>query len=191
MYAVSLLPREYQETLSTERKSRNLLVGLIISIAVLALALVALAWIGDHLNHELESLKADNEAIAQRIEDLKPLENMQKDIEALTTLVLQAGGLCPEWGSVLQEVGNTLPPDIYLTNMTASFANGTSTLVILGRAPSHESVAKMIDGLARDDNFGEIACSFSNYESASDNIKFELKIPLMIRNQAQAEGGGQ
>ncbi len=180
MYAVSLLPREYQETRLATKRSRILLMVSIIAIGALAIALIVMNLIGANLNRELEALKTANEVMIQRIDTLRPVEVLMNDVTALSAQVTQVMDTHPEWEAIIPKIGNALPPNVFLTSLTAGYAGEAdeNVIVILGRAPDHNTVSATIENLTAIDGFGEVTCSFSTTDSSSGSFQFELIIPL-------------
>ena len=193
MYAVSLLPREYQETRLATKRSKILLMASIIAIGALTIALIVLNLIGASLNQELEALKTTNEVMIQRIDTLRPVEVLMNDVTALSAQVIQVMGDHPEWEAIIPKIGNALPPNVFLTNLIAGFAeeDGQTVVVILGRAPDHITVSGLIEDLAAIDGFGEVTCSFSAADSSSGNIQFECTIPIDMGIKLQSGGSGK
>ena len=113
MYAVSLLPREYQETRLATKRSRILLMVSIIAIGALAIALIVMNLIGANLNRELEALKTANEVMIQRIDTLRPVEVLMNDVTALSAQVTQVMDTHPEWEAIIPKIGNALPPNVF------------------------------------------------------------------------------
>jgi len=189
MYAVSLLPKEYVELRNASRRGKILLFTGITLIAALALAFIVLNLVGASLNHELESIRNSNDVLLGRIEDLRPFEEMMNDVTALTSQVASITSGYPEWDSIIPEIGNAIPPTVFLTGLTADYSEGKATVVIQGRAPDHKTVSDTIDSLSEIDDFGEITCSFSTLDSTSGNIQFELNIPVNLTANVQTGGG--
>jgi Tfp pilus assembly protein PilN len=187
MYAVSLLPREYQETRLATKRSKILLMASIIAIGALTIALIVLNLIGASLNQELEALKTTNEVMIQRIDTLRPVEVLMNDVTALSDQVIKVMGAHPKWESIIPKIGNALPPNVFLTSLTAGYAEDENVIVILGRAPDHITVSGTIEELTAVDGFGEVICSFSTTDSSSGNIQFELMIPLETGIKVQTE----
>lgn len=166
------------------------MIGIII-VAALAMALIILNVVASSLNQELESIRTGNEIMVQRIDALKPVEKLLNDVGTLTALVAVISDVSPEWEAIVPEVGNVLPPDVYLTSLTAGYSEGAGTLVITGRAPDYERVSGLMGSLSELDGLGEITCKFSAADSADGNIQFQLSIPIDAGVRFQAGGGSQ
>jgi len=195
MYAVRLLPQEYQETIIAARKNRRLLLVECIIAAVLAVAVIVLNLVNSVLNQELSSLRSANDMVFQRIESLKPVETLQSQVQALSKQMDEALGTCPDWGEILPMVGNALPPNVFLTDLQAGYANGASAIVMTGFAPDHDTVSRLMSNLADISALGEITCRYSTAETGSRNvyggIQFELTITVIIPITNLTGGSGQ
>lgn len=195
MYAVRLLPREYQESIIKARRNRRLLAVECVIAIILTIALIVLNLYASNLNQELGELKAENDRIFQRIESLRPVEAMQNRVRDLTGQMAEVLDTCPNWGEILPRVGNALPPDVSLIGLNAKYSDGASTIVITGFAPDHETVSRLMKNLADVNNLGEISCRYSTAESGRgqvyDDIQFELTIPVVFNITDLTGGSGQ
>jgi len=191
VYAVRLLPQEYLQIRNTARRSKMTLIVLIASVAVFAAALIITGLIRASLHREYEALKTSNEMMMQRIESLKPVESMQNEINTLKQKVSQALKICPDWDLYIPALGNAIPPNIFLTKLTARYADGKSNVALNGRAPDQGAIYTMIAYIENVPGVSHVTCSRATEDTSSGNIEFELNIQLNTISGAQTEGNEQ
>lgn len=192
MYAVSLLPSEYKESqISKKRNDRIIFIGLIACMASLVLTITVIA-ISAIFDGELKAVKSDNKAISMQIDELKPIEVLRDQISEMLTNVNQTAGLSPAWNTLISEIGNCVPPQTGLTDISASYKDQSGTITIRGVAASHEEVSIFIESLSAIDGLGEVLCKVSSGSSPdmTSNVQFEVQVQILAGAPYEIDLGG-
>jgi Tfp pilus assembly protein PilN len=187
MYSISLLPSEYKSYLASSRKKELSIMILSVVVVALALILFMVTLISNIYDKGLESLEGENAVIENRIENYLYIESLQAQMLSLDQQILQIGVFFIDWGSVITEIGNTVPKRIGLESITIGSSDSLH-IMIRGHARSHEDVSEWMKKIGTMSGLQSVQCRSLLVDDNSGLISFELDIPLLTADDTAAGG---
>lgn len=143
MEYVSLLPPEIKAKRKQEQKQR-ILTRVALVIFVIILIIYAYLLVGSIMaRSNLESLQSERQLLENQAAALEEYEVLYNEMNTAESRLNMAMGEVPSWAEFMQDLGLTLPPGVWLSDMTVSFANETGTFNMRGWAYNHSGVAEM------------------------------------------------
>jgi len=140
---VSLLPPEIKAKRKQEQKQRILIRAALV-IFVIILIIYAYLLVGSIMaRSNLESLQSERQLLENQAAALEEYEVLYNEMNTAENRLNMAMGEVPSWAEFMQDLGLTLPPGVWLSDMTVSFANETGTFNMRGWAYNHSGVAEM------------------------------------------------
>lgn len=195
MRPINLLPPEAKSA------GRPLRAGALsyVVVALLALALVAVTavvLIGNDISAdktELASLEAERQVAQQRVEVLAPYTETATLSSARYSTVANLAESRFDWERVLQELAIVIPPDVWLTGISAAVSPEVSTeggvttegivgpaLSFTGCGASQESVARLVAALKDIDGVTRVGLEDSSLPDGNSTV---------AADDAEAESG--
>ncbi len=177
MKNISLLPPEIREE---KKKRENYRYYLLTGFAVLAIFLifsVNLLVMTVNTNSKAASLEWQRREIENRMSELEKYAAMQKRAQEAEILLRGAMGDIPEWDRLLQELSLSIPGDVWLSELNATFADGSGEIHIRGWSSRHDSMATWLPGVENIDGINDIRCHYSEENTLDGKpvIQFEIR----------------
>jgi Tfp pilus assembly protein PilN len=158
---ISLLPPELKSRRSAQSRQNTVLVGVTVLVVLVVLAYGALFVTSIFLRSDLKALQAQREAVELEAAALEEYAVLHQELVAAEALVGKAMGTVPPWGSLLQEIGLILPTGVWLSEVTAKYADSSGELTMRGWAYEHDDVAAMLEQIYSLDKLDDIRCRVS------------------------------
>lgn len=162
MEYVSLLPPELKEKREQERKQGILIrvVGLFFIVALFVYAFLLVSTI--MTRSELESLRSERELLETQAAALEEYEVLYDNMVVAEGRVDSAMGRVPVWNDFMQDIGLTLPPGIWLSDMHVNYNEESGSFNMSGWAYNHSGVASMIEEIETLEQLDEIRVGVSS-----------------------------
>lgn len=162
MEYVSLLPPELKEKREQERKQGILIraVGLFFIVALVVYAFLLVSTI--MTRSELESLRSERELLETQAAALEEYEVLYDNMVVAEGRVDSAMGRVPVWNDFMQDIGLTLPPGIWLSDMHVNYNEESGSFNMSGWAYNHSGVASMIEEIETLEQLDEIRVGVSS-----------------------------
>ncbi len=186
MYSISLLPSEYKSYLVSSRKRELTIMILSVVVVALALILFMVTLISNIYDNGLERLENENAVIEDRITDYLYIEGLKAQMLSLEQQIQQIG-LFIDWGSMITDIGNSVPKRIGLESIMIGNSD-TLRIMIRGHAISHEDVSDWMLKVGAISGLQNIQCKSLIVDENSGLIDFELDIPLLTADNTAAGG---
>jgi Tfp pilus assembly protein PilN len=186
MRAVNLLPRD--EPKKSFEAGRGVVFGAaggaaLVTAGLTALLLSASGSLGEHqsridaLNAELAAIPKSSRATETAAEDAGISSELSKRSTALSTVL--SGRVA--WDSVLRQVSQVLPDDVWLTNLTSSEPDSSDTdpnaasttgLVLTGATYAQSGVARLLSRLAVAPTLANVRLQTSTVTESGPSTEF-------------------
>ncbi|GEM_PF-796953 len=184
MKYVSLLPPEIKEKRKKERKQGILfrIVGLLFIAALVVYAFLLVSTI--MVRSELESLRSERNMLEDQAAALQEYEILFNEMTAAESRVNSAMGTVPPWAELMQDVGMTLPPGIWLSDLNVNYSDDTGSFNMRGWAYNHSGVAEMVEGVEKMDQIQDLRVRVSTETTyqGRDAVQFTLDAGLLPGN---------
>jgi len=178
---VSLLPPEIKAKREQERKQGILvrIAGLFFIVALVVYAFLLVSSIMTRSN--LESLRSERELLETQAAALEEYGVLYNDMRAAESRVNSAMGRVPVWNEFMQDIGLTLPPGIWLSDMHVNYNDGSGTFNMLGWAYNHSSVAGMIEKIETLEQLDDIRVGVSSETiyNGQEAVQFSVDAVLL------------
>lgn len=206
MKNISLLPAEYKAYLKSEKKINRIAVVAAIVILIFVLFYASLSFSLIIPQAELDAVRNERELIQGRSGEMLTYEQMKDKISAGKSLYEQAMQDNPDWSSLLVQIFNTIPENVWLDQFSIEYLEDKSEyqenkseypenkriLTVRGWAGSHAKVADWLTALQQNENLRDVLCQSSAISGAEGNstIQFEISAELVTAaaNEVPAEG---
>ncbi len=144
-HIVSLLPPEIRQKRQDERRQALIIRAMVIFFLIVLVLYAFLLVSSIFTRNDIANLRSERETLEQQINLLQPYADLYNDMTAAEERYAQAIGTIPQWGDFLLDLGLTLPPGIWLSDMTCLYRDEGGTLNLRGWGYSHENIAEMLD----------------------------------------------
>lgn len=181
MEYVSLLPPELKAKREQERKQGILVrvVGLFFVIALIVYAFLLVSTI--MTRSELESLRSERELLDNQAAALEEYEVLYNNMRAAESRVNSAMGRVPVWNDFMQDIGLTLPPGIWLSDMHVNYNEESGTFNMRGWAYNHSGVAGMLEEVETMEQLDDIRIGVSGETiyNGQEAVQFSVDAVLL------------
>lgn len=123
---VNLLPPETRERQVARRQTTLVAVVGAAVIVLIALFYTLQVFAQSDVEDQLQQQQQQNAALQQQAAELQKFEDLRTQLQARRSLVAQTLGGEILWSEVLQDLSRVIPPNMWLTSLTASIS-GTQT----------------------------------------------------------------
>ncbi len=162
MSYVSLLPPEIK-TKRKQQKKQGVLVRFSLLIFLVVLVIYAFLLVSSFMTRlDLESLRSERESLENQALVLAEYEDLYNEMNAAESRLNQAMGQTPAWGEFLQDLGLTLPPGVWLSDLTVNYDDGSGSFNMRGWAYTHGGVAEMRQEVEKLDHLSDIRVRVSS-----------------------------
>lgn len=181
MEHVSLLPPEIKAKRQQERK-QGIFIRVALLLFVIVLAVYAFLLVSSIMaRSELETLRTERSSLenqAAALEEYEVLYNQMRNVEESLN---QAMGEAPHWGSLLQDLGLTLPPGVWLSDLSVNFSEDSGGFNMRGWAYTHSGVAEMREEVEKMDQLTNIRVQVSTETTynGQEAVQFVLDAALL------------
>lgn len=178
---VSLLPPEIkQKRLEGKRQAliiRIAIISFIIIMALYAFLLVSTIMARSRLN----TVRQELTALETQVEALREYEVLYNDMNRAEERVAQAMGTIPPWQDFLLDLGLTLPPGVWLSDMNVTYAAESGSMSMRGWGFSHAGVADMLGQVKTMDQLDNvnIGTSFTTTYEGRDAVQFNVEAKVL------------
>ncbi|MBW6464682.1 MAG: PilN domain-containing protein [Firmicutes bacterium] len=181
MEYVSLLPPEIKLK-RLEKKRQGVLIRIFIVLFLVLLAIYAFLLISTLLaRSDLESLRSERELVESQIELLREYEVLYNDMNQAEGRANQAMGTVTHWHSFLDRFALTLPPGVWLSDMTLNYAADSGNMNMRGWGFSHRNVTDMLNRIEELETLEDVRIRTSSetaYEGR-DAVQFSVDAQLL------------
>lgn len=183
MVKINLLPSELKTKRSIQEKQARFLAvaGLIVLLQVAVFAFVFIQNMG-RLNR-LEAIEAEKAAVEAEIAQFSVYSQLQSDVNNKVSLLKKAMGMPLPWLEILENLGNAIPSNVWLTDFVLVQPGGTEAgeMTIRGLTYDHPSTARWTEALRDVDNVSDVRVMFSAEENVQNVtlVRFELRAKLL------------
>lgn len=181
MNYVSLLPPEIKAKRQQERK-QGILVRVSLLLFVIVLVIYAFLLVSSIMaRSELETLRTDRESLENQAAALQEYEVLYNEMNNAEMRLNRAMGKAPLWDSLMQDLGMTLPPGVWLSDLSLNFSEETGGFNMRGWAYSHSGVAEMREEVEKMDQLTNIHIRVSTETTydGQDAAQFVLDAALL------------
>lgn len=181
MEHVSLLPPEIKEQRKQARKQ-----GIIIRVALILFILILIIYAyllvsSIMARNELESLRDERAVLENQAAALEEYEVLYNEMTTAERRLNQVMGRVPQWAILMQDLGLTLPPGVWLSDMNVNFTEENGSFNMRGWAYTHGGVGDMREQIEKMDQLTNIRVQVST-ETTYDNrdaVQFALDAELL------------
>lgn len=180
MKNISLLPLEYKDYLKSEKKINKIAViaAIVILIFVLLYALLSFSLIIPQA--ELDAIRYERGLVQDRSRELQSYEQMMDKISNSKKLHDQVMQDNPDWSSLLVQIFNTIPENVWLDQFSIEYMEDKGLLTARGWADSHARVADWLTALQQNENLTDVLCQSSVLSGAQSNGTIQLEISAEV-----------
>jgi len=204
MKNISLLPPEIRVK---EKKWVKQRLFIFVSVAVMAIVLVvylSLLFMTATVRSQASSLERQRQDIEAQVDELEHYAEMQERAEEAEATLQLALGNSPPWDFLLTELGVSMPGEIWLSDINASFEGsdgddedngaGEGEITIRGWGKRHEVVASWLQKIEELDGLYDVRCQFSTETAWDGNPAYQFEIQANLESgqplEQMQEGGG-
>ncbi len=131
----------------------------------------------------LAAVQAQRATVEAQIVNYEVHRELQGRVNRQMEMLTQAIGAPPAWVEVLEQVGELIPPNVWLTDMlliAGKDINETGQLTLRGLTYDHPSTARWISAMREVEGITEVQAIFSAPERAQEEelVRFELRAAL-------------
>jgi Tfp pilus assembly protein PilN len=185
---VSLLPPEIKQK-RLEGRRQAVLIRILIAFFIIVLVVYAYLLVSSILTrNSIESIRSERESVEMQINSLKPYADLFAEMTAAEQRLEQAMGANPQWSVFLQDIGLALPPGIWLSEMSITYAENGGSLNIRGWGFSNENIAEMLERVQALETVNDVriqVASETTFEG-QDAVQFTVDA-VIVGNQASVE----
>lgn len=179
---INLLPPQQKEELRQEENFKlTLIIGILFLVFLIYLSLILVA-IKFYIGGEV---KAENILFLQREKEINApqMQTLQKNLTASNQTINQLNDFYQNqffFSNVLEKISKTVPPDVYLTNLSVNPAAGSWKLScnLAGFSSTRENLLQFKDNLESESTFGEFSFPPANWVKPADinfTVSFKIK----------------
>ncbi|MDO7788649.1 PilN domain-containing protein [Desulforamulus aquiferis] len=118
---INLLPPEIIARQEQKRKQKKLLaVGSLVLLLFIAVY-CTLSFLTSQVHNEIADIQRERETLQIQAGDLRQFAELQNHKNKVENIVRQATEGSPEWSVILEDIGRSIPPDIWLDSFTAKY----------------------------------------------------------------------
>ena len=181
---INLLPPEEKNNLREEKKLKLILVlGISLLAFLISFSLILFA-IQIFISNQMEVQKSfleqkEKESQSSQIKELKKIMNDSNDKISKLNLFYQQQ---PSFTFLLEKISETLPPEVYLTNILLTIQKEKDGKEFLncnlsGFSPTSDALLQFRENLKNEPNFKEVSFPPSNWLATTDiNFSVNFKI---------------
>jgi len=178
---INLIPEDERRSHGSTTRTGPLAYLIVGALGVLLLGVVLLVLTSNQISErkgEVKTLESERAVATAAANALAPYVNFQHVAEARTETVAALADNRFDWVRVIRELALIVPPQVYLTNLTASAGGGEAaaavpSLQISGCAPAQSTVAAFVASLKEIDGVTRV----------------ELKSSTGLHKEGEGEGG--
>ncbi len=178
---VSLLPPEIKTKRQQERK-QGTIVRIALLLFVVVLAVYAFLLVSSIMvSSELEALLTERKSLENQAAALEEYEVLYNEMSNAESRVNQAMGEAPLWDKLMQDLGMTLPPGVWLSDLSVNFSEETGGFNMRGWAYTHSGVAEMREEVEKMDQLTNLRVQVSTETTydGQDAAQFVLDAALL------------
>lgn len=190
---VNLLPPEILGQQKQKRKQLMMLLAGGLVLVFLVGLFGVLFTVTAMTNAEAARLQERREILEQQAKAYRPYEEMSERIARTEKLIKQAVGSAPNWAGVITEIGISIPPTVWLSELSATYKadENTGELVLKGRALDHSSVAAWLEEIHGISGISNVLCQFSTQEGSGDSLVIRFEIKATLDSGLESEPGSE
>ncbi|HSW35723.1 MAG TPA: hypothetical protein VLH18_03875, partial [Candidatus Limnocylindrales bacterium] len=147
MKYISLLPPEIKQRRLAERKQGKLLVLLAVSLPVVLAVYLFFLVSTLMLQNDLTALQDERRFIENQSAALEEYALLFDEMTAGELLLVQAMGTVPPWDLLMRDLGTTMPPVAWLSDLSFGYEGEGGIINMRGWAHNHSAAASMLDHL--------------------------------------------
>ena len=184
MVKINLLPASMLWQRKRRRAQLRYLILTSLILVLLAAGVVFLALQAGETTERLVAVQAERAAVETQIVNYSAHTELQGRVSRQMEMLKQAMGAPPAWVEVLEQVGELIPPNVWLTDLLLTAGkdvNDAGQLTLRGLTYDHPSTARWISALREVEGIAEVHAIFSALEGAQQDeelVRFELRATL-------------
>ncbi len=176
MKKISLLPPEIREERNLRHKQRFYIIVSASVLGVFLLTYISLLLITLNIHSQADTLEDQRHSIERQIAELEHIAEMQVMVDKTEVILHQALGEVPDWEILLREVSALIPDDVWLSDLNATFADGSGEMSMRGWGRHHYFVATWLRNTEELEGIENIRCQFSTETTVEDRKAFQFEI---------------
>lgn len=210
----NLLPPELRARQEQKHTQMVIKAGAIVVMAIFIGIFGILAAFTAVSHSQATDVREKRMVLESELQDYVPYVQMTDRLFKIDALLSKAVGTPPNWAQTLQDVSVYIPPNVWLTDLTASVsalpkptddadkgqvkpAPSTATkgdVLIHGLAYSAIDVAEWLKGAQKVPSLNNVRCQYANNENFNNQtvVRFEIKADMVVSPQTappSAKGG--
>ncbi|MGM0652787.1 MAG: PilN domain-containing protein [Bacillota bacterium] len=181
MSYVSLLPPEIKTKKQQERK-QGIIIRIALLLFVIVLVIYAFLLVSSIMaRSDLEALRSERELLENQAAALEEYEILYNEMNDAEIRLNQAMGEAPPWGRLIQDLGMTLPPGVWLSDLSVNFSEESGSFNMRGWAYTHSGVAEMREELEKMDQLTDFRVQVSTETTydGQEAVQFVLDAVLL------------
>lgn len=182
---INLLPPLEKERLLTEKKKRIVIILWLLFLFFLVCLILILFAIEIYIKGQVEAQKILSKETEKELGQSE-LKEIKEKLKAANTTLAALDSFYQKriyFTDILERISRTLPSEVYLTNLSATFSSteeGDGIKVSLsGFSPTQEKLLEFLDNLDEEDGFEKVYFPTANWVKDTDIdlfVTFEIKI---------------
>jgi Tfp pilus assembly protein PilN len=177
---VSLLPPRVREKRVSERR-QAVLIRVMIAFFILVLVAYAFLLVSSMLaRSNINTLRTERESLQMQINSLQPYADLYDQMNRSESRLNQAMGNAPSWNDLLHDLGITLTPGTWLSDLNMNYNGEEGSFSLRGWAFSHDNISEMIDHLQSMEQLRDIRLQIASETEldGSNVIQFAVEAGL-------------
>jgi len=178
---VSLLPPELKAK-RKQKKRQGILLRVALIIFVIILIIYAYLLVGSIMaRSNLQTLRSEREMLESQAATLEEYEVLYNEMNAAESKLSAAMGEVPSWAEFIQDLGLTLPPGVWLSDINLNFNDDSGTFTMRGWAYNHSGVAEMREEVEKMDQLDNVRVRISTETiyNGQDAVQFAMDAELL------------
>lgn len=186
MYKISLLPVEYKQAITQDRKKNDVLISFIFTITILSMLSLLAVVVNTSVKNDLAAVQSENNALISEIGALSIYRDMQTEVSTVAGNIQLLTGEAPSFPKILSEMAVSVPDSIQIMKIIFKYNPQTKTSLfeVGGNAAYYDDVSAWINKLNNTENIGEVLCSYTtdNTVNSTSRVQFELKMDILDKS---------
>ncbi len=177
MKNISLLPPEIQLQKKARRKKQLIIVVSSAVLVVFLASYLGLLVMTASVNARVSSLEEERQDLESQVAQLDKYARMQDRAEDAQGTLRQALGEVPDWEGLLGDISRSMPAEVWIYHLNASFENGSGEISLQGQGYYYHVVASWFKEMEDIQGLKEVRYNYSaeSIDKGRPVIHFELE----------------
>jgi Tfp pilus assembly protein PilN len=176
MIRINLLPPEVVAARKKKERQFRFLRILLLTAVLFAVGFNVLFAMTLNVRSDVSAVLQQRSQVETLIEAYKPYQDLQEANNAKIALLVEAMGMQPGWRDILGVIGQEIPANVWLTNLSITSSDNGNLINFRGITYDHPSTAGWLESLEGIAGIENILCQFSAEETVDDRelVRFEV-----------------